>query len=362
MLPKVENLTVSLFDFHLWESPLIDAACLNPAVQFLGNPAEYRKMRITVNKLELTKLRVFPLIGELDHNHFWRRYAQAAKIMHLNAASAICIDREWLLPLRCRPTSLDLYFQVTDRHLVTKAYATIWLWSFGWSSNVEFTLRLPLSFDDVQAIAGSLHPGVAKPFVLAGSKKSLPEVFRFLTQQLKGDLSGSEKIPHDTLELPRRIIMSIVVPKNTPPQRYGNTPLSLPRWSDSERARMHGALLGRDVTVQKVVEWENNDSLLTHLLGTNFALTHPKNGTLLMLRDPTDGRRRDKHRCLTANIRSCWLSIVALVQLTTNVKERAADNHSIANLVAAGDETLAQIEKYYKNPVCWTLVKHLKPS
>jgi len=362
MPPPVERLVVSLFDLHLWTKPLVDLQLLNPMVAFLADPAEYNNLRGATRKIELANLCLFPLNIELSYNKFWERYALAAGL-HANAGagSSTADVSPWLLPLRGRPKLLDLSFQSSKPKLTAKAYATIWLWPFGWSSQIEFGIRAPLTFNEISAISAGLRGKRPAPFVLGGKPKDLSEIFKTLAQMVVGDIGKPGKVLADSLILPKHLVLTLVPPKEIPPRRYGNSPSDLAPWSDADRARLHGALLGRQVTLPELIGWEKNSVfMLTKFDAGNFALTHFDNGSLLMLGEGKH-KWRESRRCFARNVSCVCVTALALLRLIERRAQLANGGPVIGNLAKASSKALDSLVETYRNSFCRNLLDNYGP-
>jgi hypothetical protein len=372
MLPSIERVTVSAFDLHLWPRPLTDRTSLRQPMHMLCNPAAYRAARIAGTTAELPGFWVIPLSEELraDRNHFWPRYGEAAQLSSpgpgygYGEGEAEAGPGDWLLPLRCRPRQAVPRFALSSPAINLSAHATIWLWPFGWASGIEFGVRASpgalLTVDVVQAITASLRAGAAPPFEMAGQRKALSDVFRELGGRLRENLAVAGQVAEGVLKVPRRLVVSAILTQGAPASSYLDSFAGATRFSDSERGRILGILAGVDMPAVKAVSWESSKAVqLTALPRGSFALSKSDLGTLLVLRHPADtGSRRDRYRCLFANVRACWVTAAALGNLVKHYSGLGDDGHDRARLVAAAAGALGRLPLHYTNRLCQVIVGH----
>jgi len=332
MAAPIARLHVSVFDLHLWKSPL-NKKTLKDDLQFLADPAKYATFQAAETAVELANLRAFPLTVRSDRSRFWLRYATLA----VNGSGNV---GHWLVPLRCRPKNLQLSFDVRSPNLAAKTFATIWLWPFGWASQLEFAVRAPLDFSDVQTITQALREKKDPlPYVLADNRKSLSAVFSHLAGIVLQDVCAAGKSPGEDLMLTKHINVTLVPSKEMPIQRYGSIPPSLPRWSDAERSRFHAALLGKNVTVLDLLKREKDSVfMLTQLDGGNFGLTYFEEGTLLILGPASNWR--EKGRCLARNVSNVSLAAFALQKFVARRDQVAKDKPKLEKLAQAASVLL----------------------
>lgn len=352
MLPTAARLVVSAFDLHLWPTPLMQSAAYSPALQFLATPDAYRTMRGQAGFQLSNGFRLFLVDADSADHHFWRRYAKAANIPPAPTPGAAC---EWLMPLRCRPISFEPAFQI-DGVGPVRAHVTVWLWPFGWSSQVEFRLSGPLAFDTCQKVVAAISTSATKPFALNGQARSLPELFAQIGDRVCEDVAAPASNPLSVLQVSRRLVVGFVAEKGQEFRRFTQqaapSDASPKRWSDSERAKIVSLLTGRDMPVQDVNKLDQPGTPYRHAqLGRgNYALTHPQSGALLMLRhhgEPGSPWRRTAQLCLIGNARASLISWAALGGLTGG-SSTSPDHQS---LITAGEHTARRLKSYYGNPV-----------
>lgn len=359
---SVGRVLVSAFDVRLWDEP-VDKDAWNPKIAFLGDAAAYRAARNAQEKkpVSLVQLFVFPVVNsnpgkkKRKGNHFWPRYLRAA--FH-EVDAAVPSSRDFLIPLRCRPKSLDLKFLAPNTQQPVKVWATIWLWPFGWSSVLEFEIKGGLDFDALRAIHESL-PSNPGPFLLNGKPCPIHKVFQFLSEMVRQDIVLPGKGPEDTLKVPRQIVMSTWLAKGSAARRYdGDGPV----WPANQRWRMHGAVRGKvmDLDGLKALEPEDQPRryLLTQLGPDHFAITHFDKGTLLVLRHWSDaGRSRGTNHCLTANIRNFSVVVQTLIAL---IRDQAAGKPPDQGIAADAIGLLNRLATTYRNPICAPFLAHHK--
>ena len=349
MAQPIEQLTVSCFDVHVSFDPLLYPEQLAPAARFLADASDYRKQQSAPQPLELPGFRVFPLRSELDDNHFWRQFASARP----SFAGGV---HDFLLPFRCRPKSFDAWAKAPAAASPVRARATIWLWPFAWSSVIEISLRTPLALDELRSVAEAIRSPEPPSFTLAGSARALSDLFKWLSAALRHDitLSGDRSFPPAAIT--RHVILAALPSRNAPAQNY-RAAYGANRWSDADRARMHSALLGRTVPLTELIERESQSAFLLSEFsgGSGFGLTDFGRGTFLMLPPaPHFTRRRDRLRCLAANIRHCSLVGLVLAETVRSARRLGDDNQTIGALAKAAAATLDKLPSTYPNPFCRT--------
>jgi hypothetical protein len=352
MLPPIEWISVSAFDVHLWPRPLTNRLALSAPMRVLCDPDAYRAARIAGNKLELPGFWVFPLQRELAQpgNHFWQRYAIAAELSIPGFENDAPPDvRDWLLPLRCRPRQWPVEFTTAGTATIVTAHVTVWLWPFGWASSIEFSFRPQpgLSVDDVRAVIASLQSSSGLPsFRLSGQSQKLSALFRLLRDRVAANLAANAMPSGAVAKVLRRVVTAVVAPKGSVLPSYRVLGPSRSRLSDSERGRVLGMLMGRDVDASGAIGLEKGNNVhFTPLPGGSFAISKSDSGSLLFMRHPTDtGSRRDKYRCFFANVRSCWIASAALGEL---VKFYNANDQDLAKLVGAAKTVLGRLPQNY---------------
>jgi hypothetical protein len=303
-MPKpISQLTVFAFDVHIAVSLLAIPGALTPAAQFLADP----KLLVAAQPPDLSHFRISSLADELQTNHFWQAVASALKFAARDAP-------ELPLPVRCVPKSFDVSLKLpegmTPRVNPPKVRATVWLWPFGWSSLIEFSLLAPLDFGDLRAITETLRRGM--PFTLASepqSPMSLSDLFKLLSAKVQQDIAVPGKAILPPPAVKRHIVLA-ALPAD--PLSYSLAP-GLKRWGDAYRAEMHSVLLERPVTLGELIGREKNasehkgDFLLCQFAGgESFTISDFDRGSLLMLWPyPQRRRHRYRYRCLAHNLNHC---------------------------------------------------------
>jgi hypothetical protein len=309
-MARIARLVASVFDLHTWSKPLADAD-LGPDFRFMATPAEHRAMRVAGASRESANFRVFPIYSKASRNTFWRRYVNA-----LDLAREAADDRDWLIPLRARPKSLAPTLTVPGLAAPVKVYVTVWLWPFGWSSQLEMRVGRHGGLDEVETITSALT-GAATPFALAGKALSTSGLFAAVARAVVGDVVSPDADPQDVLRVQRRAVFGLVAEQGQIVEPFD--PPS--RRSDLERARI-ASLLGRTVDVVEVNQIGQPGSAyrLTPLGRPEFALTHNQLGAVVMLRHPLDSgplHTRSRQFCLLGNIRASLLAWAALSAVGT---------------------------------------------
>ena len=350
----VERLHFSVFDLHLWRPPLVDTNALSPSLAFLADPQQYAKIQVAANKLELPNLWAFPLTFRSHRSRFWVRYADLAE-------AAPTQVRAWLLPLRCRPKNLELVFDAAPPQPAIKVFATIWLWPFGWASSLEFALKAPLSLNAIQGISAALRGRHASPppFALGKERLSLANLFGKLAQTVRDDVGAAGTSPGEDLIVPKHIVLALVPSRGTSPRRYGSMPSEMAPWSDSDRARLHGALLGDYISTDDVIKRESESVfMLTQFGGGNFGLTYFQEGTLLLLGPGEhDNKWRESGRCFARNVSSVSLVAMTLQRFIDRRERLSQGKPAVSMLAGAASQLLDDLATGYGNPFAKRLLE-----
>lgn len=333
---SIVRVHASIFDLHLWKSPLLDAQAMSTALAPLANPTGTGN---AATGTDLPQLRAFPLSYQPDRHRFWRRYSDFVD----GAPKDI---RHRLLPLRCRPKDFELTF-VGGISKPVAVFATIWLWPFGWASSLEFSVRESLSLDDVQKVNQALRGKAAKPaFLLNKAPTTLPQVFDNLSQRILKDTPAQGSNARADLVVSKHIVLSLVPSKDTPQQRYGAEPATMPQWSDANRGRLHACLLGNDVSIAEVLKREREGAfMLTPLGGGSFGLTYFEEGTLLVW----GSSWRETGRCFARNVANVSLAALALQGFVDRQPRLTGDSAAIKALADAVTSLLADLRTGYRN-------------
>ena len=350
MLPKAARLIVSALDLHAWPTPLLSAPAYAAALTFMGDPATYRAFRAAGVSALTPGFRLFPTAHANADQHFWWRFGHAAALAQ---APAPATQSEWLMPLRARPTNLAADFDLAGLPRA-RAHVTVWLWPFGWASQVEMRFTGPLDAGQAAQITAALANGGMKPFKLGGQTLSLVQLFQKVGDAVEADLLAAGAKPVAQLRVPRRMVVGYVCAPGEPFRRFAAEPwpgdASPLRWSDKDRAALVSILAARPVAMSEVnqVGAPGQPYGVVSVKRGNIALTHPQHGALLMLRHATDcGWSRTPQFCLMANVRASLLTWAALGALAASPGVGA--NH--AALVAAGEQAAKALRANYSNPV-----------
>jgi hypothetical protein len=351
MLPDASRLLVSAFDLHVWRDPLVTAAKLGPGFQALADPAGYRKLREQADgKATDTKnFRVFLVPAKSDTHHFWRRYQAAVD----GSAAAAGDVRELLVPLRCRPRAAAPTFTAPGLPDAV-AYQTVWVWPFAWASQVEvrFAGQPPLTFDQVEQAVAALKTRDATPFRDGGEPLSLIDLFRRLGDLAREDVAAVGAQP-DVMYVPRRMVVGVTAAKDAEFRRFAAQPAaddpSPGRLIDDARARVVSLMSRKKLGLGEVnaIDKRMGDYGLASLGRGQFALAHPQEGAVLMLRHHGDcAWSRGGQLCLQGNVRTSLIMWAALAGLTG-----ARQDVQNPPLVEAGREAAGLLRAYYRNPV-----------
>lgn len=361
MLPEVSRMSVSAFDTHLWLAPLCDPALVRPEVRDLADRDALRARRLSGAAWASPRFRLFTLTRELAQtkNNFWKVFAAAAGASAQPPAPADI--GEWLLPVRCRPIALAPAFERPGA-AAARAYVTVWLWPFGWSTQIDFRLGGRMSLADCRTVVGTLSAGGSRPFRLGAETLSLSELFQRVGGQISGDVVAPGAATPILTQINRRLAVTLTAAPGQALQRFFAAPNAdppvRPRWTDLERGEIASVLAGQPFGSLQAANAATGGGPFKPLSlpnrrcpeQSNLAIAHTELGVLMLLRHPPDiGWSRDGQRCLASNVRASWLAQLALTGLVRKV--RGAAGSPAAALVQAATGALAGLKSYYSNPV-----------
>ena len=338
-MPRMARFVASMFDLHTWSKPLIHAADLRPDFQFMATPAVYRSVRVAAAPKGSPGFWLLPVYNDVAKHTFWRRFRNA-----LDLAPGAADHRDWLAPMRCRPKAIAPNFTSASLPSPVRAHVTVWLWPFGWSTQIEIRFNQHLDLGEVEPIASALT-GSGPAFTLDGKALSTSALFGTLAKAIVGDVAAAGSDPEDVVRVQRRVVMGLIAERGQPFGRFD----AAPRLSGAERARIV-SLLGRTVDIVEVNEVGEPGGRyrFVGLGGPEFAISHEQLGVVVMLRHPLDsGRRRSKQYCLMGNVRASLLAWAALGGVGAGVRPTP----EMEPMIQAAGATRANLADAYRNRV-----------
>jgi hypothetical protein len=248
------------------------------------------------------------------------------------SSSPLAWERQ--LPFLLSPRHRDVTYRPPRPDLSQGCEPYVLLWPFGWSSNLEISVRGPLSLDEVRALVGEVRAG--SPFRVAGAEATLSEVFRHLSQAVQSDLhSQALRAP---LAVPRRLVVATLWEGGVPPDDAG----AGDPWS-------------RGILFEPAGDEREKPFFGTRFRGTEFALTYPHLGLLLAL---SAGEKRTPRslRCMASNLHDLLVMVFALLHLYRARPGTLGRSPKVDELTAAARELLLALPDTYRNPVCRQLI------
>lgn len=344
----VKELRIYLFDLHLSPAPLADPSLLKQELSFLVEPRKYQKRQEMKGFFEIEGFRVRPLRSELEWNYFWCSYYNGVWLPKFKK------NLRWYhhLPFLCFPISSSLSISLEEYELETVVKPVVLLWSFGWSTTLQFTVRADLSFDQMQKLMAAIQHRSPAPFRIDSTELVLSGVFKWLADKVCKALYLDSHPTGHSLKIARNKVLAII--------QQSETPRPYAKMDDIEKQHLHGALLGKKVSLRQYTELrdkrdKNDGFLITPLKGIDFAFTHFEEGTLLSLADAyASGRETPRAlRCLVANITSCSQTTLALAHFIREAKNSEIDHvKGINEIVTTAQAILRQLPERYDNPFC----------
>jgi hypothetical protein len=337
---------------------------MRPEYAFLTTPERYQAGYAQTGMVETAQHRIRPLRRELRRNHFWRRFAASAWDDDATAA--------WhrMLPFVCRPRSFDAAVEYQPKGvrapLRAPLRAAVVLWPFGWSSILEADLKADLTLEDLREFSEAVRSPKPQAFSLNGQPGALGDVLRVLSRGIRQDLFV-DPAPDDKLAVPRHVIVTLpALSDGSLGFTYGQpTSDEMTRFSARDRARLHAALLGSEMSVPNLINVENGGGfLLVPFKAAGFAITYFDSGSLLYLGEAAFAGRKSKTlaRCLSTNVRTCSLVTKALLQaIRAGEATGAPPRPNLASLATDARRNLQQLRHSYTNAFCRQLFRHYGP-
>lgn len=301
------RIDIRIFDFHLTLDPLVDTSSLNPAAEFLGDPAKYKKA-FEAQPAMVGTYRVRPLDEKSRAHHiFWKYYA---------ATFGGFDPWKSLVPFICEPTKHRLSVIEPRQGIRVFARPNIYLFPFGWSTSIEMSLHSErMTAAEIRDFMGGIRTQASGPFQVNGKGMALSAVLRSYGDELKKACFKKGTAAVDLRRVDRQILMGVT--------RFDGNVLFYKPWNQgdppmpaAEKAAIHEMLRGEPVSPTWVVAAETDPQakgnfLLTRFADAGFAITYFDIGTLLFpqLRK---GHYAQGLSCLAANNMACQMVVQAL--------------------------------------------------
>jgi hypothetical protein len=237
---------------------------------------------------------------EIESNHFWR---------HLPDGDAWKVHK----PLLAVPHLWKAELAAEDFGVQAPIDAEVFLWPWGWSTNLTATLSGQIPFETLREIIGGLGKSNPRRVLrLDGQLVKPSALFGKMRELLFADFYALNAISGEQAAIQRHFLLSIFsVEGDAYP--YSLLPSAgLPRLDVSTRAALHSVILGRPVSLEELDQRETppRDFLLTeNFSGTAFALSDwSQNGSVLFLpglRRFDTRRSNQTEHCLSTNVKNC---------------------------------------------------------
>jgi len=353
---RASSLLVSFFDAHAWARPLLGTAALGSSLQFLGTPESYRAFRRAGKPVLSGRFQYVPLVeAEAALHKFWAPY------LSVTGGPGPADAREWLAPVRCLPRGPKVQFlapalgrrpaEAVDCHLA------VWLWPFGWASQMELELKGPLTLGEIEHFRAAVLDPLTDAFQpAAGQGKGLVGVFRRLAKDLTFDVLPTGAFLADEVLCSRFMVMGHAAVRGEPFDRFdvaavpANAADGL--MPDADCARLLALVAENPRMLTRAEGSHENPFALAVLRLSDYALTHPQKGMLVMMRHHQDSAwRRRRQLCLLRNLRLSALVSAALRGLDRSTAVSA--EHQV--LIDAGRTAQSGLRRFYTNPAFLTL-------
>jgi len=355
-----DAIDISIFDFHLMIDPLTNPGSVNSNYAFLVDPAVYSQRYQSGTAVKSAAFTLTPLRWRsLNYHHYWKYYQT---IWPLNGSYDF-----WKLqmPLIGEIKQVELGLNTRSPNFTGEVDSNIFVTGMGWSTNLDISLRGPMTPTDVSQFIARLSNKGASMFLVNGTPRILPEVFEYL-----GDLTHKELYPLHVVPILRlkRFIVMTIASFNGTLAPYQATARRIPA---ADRALFHSMLGGETVSFTEVIDRESgvskNPFLLTQFQSRpDFAITYFDYGTLLFMQQTAqnafkEGRARSKMRCHSQNIRNYLLTTLGLYYFRRDSKNTAALNAKVSTMRTDALTTLQEIPKKYNNAFCQSFHYNYKP-
>jgi hypothetical protein len=347
-----------LFDVHTCLSPVDKPNLFAPGLEFLAWYDEYSERYWRPDfRVATEHFTIEPLTREeISESHFWRRITGSA------AANSVPALLTWhCLPLLAQPGRLNLELTADDLGIRTEVKAVVYLWPWGWSTNLKARITGELPLASLREIIGGLRKDHArKPLSLDGSAVKPWVVFSRISGWIQEELYRDG--PLENTAIHRHFFLAIQAAQGDVRPYSSKSGLALRPLDKDDRAALHGVLLGREVLSAELEKRETADPrpfLYTdRFTGAGFALTDREQGSVLVLPGISlfdgDGPGAEenaatKKRCLTENVKSCAMLAFGLAALLRDAALQDPPKRKLDLLVQAAAATLRKLGGRYRN-------------
>lgn len=366
MAYEFQSIDLSIFDFHMAVSALLNPASVRPEFQFLTDPAQYNAQYQSGQPVQTADLMIRPMRWRAFAYHFFWRYYQ---LIHQNGQPNF-----WKLqmPFVCHPTQTEIKLVTGSPDFEGTVRPTLLLSGLGWATNLNIRLRGRMKPSHVQEFVRRLPNRHASPFDVNGSRKILPEVFESLSALVSKDVYLPNMV--EALKVKRYLIMTLSQFSGDV-SFYRGPFAGVKQMPAADRALLHSMLRGTPVGVPDLIKLENEgEFLITRFVDSvefnnpDFALTYFDYGTLIFMQRTASNTnaakwkaRRGAMRCHMANIRNYLLMTLSLYAFYRDTAKEAATSAKVKDLRDYIKSTLIEMPARYNNPFADSFHKSYGP-
>ncbi len=340
------------FDLHFTPAPLRAPALFQPAVSFLGVPAEYEKRFGQVWQVDTSRFSLRPMVAGLQWSHFWKGLRTLCDLEGTNEKFA-----HYHIPIEGLVRDAEIVAKLPAPFGASKVRARLLVWPYGWSTRLEVSLTGPAGLPELVKASQALRQDSIFSLTISGkpvlSAAPLSTVLRDITTWMQKDLFTGT-VP-DQRPISRHTVIGLSN-FNEPAEPFSynlDIDPQQPQLPTADRARLHSMLLGREVPLAEVLQREKAKAfLLTPLKKRGFALTDFDQGSLLVLQvaSPRAGKGDTVARCLWRNTAAMLTTTNALLSVDRGVRTKAGD--WLDQSADWGVRILSKLPDYYDNMVC----------
>ena len=368
------------FDLHVTVNPLADASLVVKDYGFLVDPDLYRAQYQSGKILETTNFIIRPLTWRSHHkrNRFWGPYISmwpAGKVDYWGLQ----------IPFSLKPKDSRIEYNTAGKSFQVSVLPMIYLWSFGWSTNLNIYVRGEITPKELQELIADIRSvdQTVTPFAIAGKPYNLSGVFQYFSNLIRKEVYAPDGSLGESNPVKRYLVTSVA--QYTGPLEVYSRDASKKRMPDADRLMLFSILEGRSLTLDDLDKIEQNEVkyLITRhnppdFFEPDFTLTRFDFGTLMFIQRLALGEDRDvafmrktrkRLRCLASNVRLFLLMNMALLNFNREASASFGDEGSDDYGSTAINERLQynskamlrRLPERYKNSFSRSFYRHYKP-
>ena len=368
------------FDLHITVNPLADPSLVVKEYAYLVDPDLYRAQNQSEKILETANFIIRPLTRRSHHkrNRFWEPYIAmwpAKKVDYWGLQ----------IPFSLKPKACRIEFNTTGKSFQVSVSPIIFMWSFGWSTNLNIYVRGDITPKELQELIANIRSvdQTVTPFSIAGKQYNLSRVFQYFSNLIRREVYAADGSLGESNPVKNYLVTSVA--QYTGPLEVYSRDASRQRMPDGDRSMLYSILEGRSITLDDLDQKEQNQVqyLITRhtppdFFEPDFTLTRFDFGTLMFIQQLALGENKDlkllrrtrkRLRCLASNVRLFLLVNMALLNFIREAgisfgDELSDDYGSTAinkRLQHNSKALLGRLPERYKNAFSRSFYKHYGP-